>query len=73
MTEFERQFKRLLAAEACVLPWLERTHGRQQNGVSQAIRKRFEEEVKPLPLRFDFDSHENVIKNYEGSYFYRLR
>ncbi len=23
--------------------------------------------------RFYFDSHENVVRNYEGSYFYRLR
>jgi hypothetical protein len=22
---------------------------------------------------FEFDSHENVLRNYEGSYFYRLR
>ena len=26
-----------------------------------------------FPVQFYFDSHENVIKNYEGSYFYRLR
>ena len=25
------------------------------------------------PLLFIFDSHENVVKNYEGNYFYRLR
>jgi len=24
-------------------------------------------------VRFEFDSHENVIKNYEGNYFLRLR
>lgn len=24
-------------------------------------------------VHFYFDSHENVVKNYEGSYFYRLR
>jgi hypothetical protein len=26
-----------------------------------------------FPVLFDFDSHENVVKNYQGSYFYRLR
>jgi hypothetical protein len=25
------------------------------------------------PAHFYFDSHENVVKNYEGNYFYRLR
>jgi hypothetical protein len=25
------------------------------------------------PVVFLFDSHENVLKNYEGNYFYRLR
>jgi hypothetical protein len=25
------------------------------------------------PIVFYFDSHENVLKNYEGSYFYRLK
>lgn len=24
-------------------------------------------------IRFVLDSHENVVRNYEGSYFYRLR
>src|SRR4051812_37165919 len=26
-----------------------------------------------FPVHFFFDSHENVVKNYQGSYFYRLR
>jgi hypothetical protein len=25
------------------------------------------------PVTFYFDSHENVVKNYDGNYFYRLR
>jgi hypothetical protein len=25
------------------------------------------------PVTFHFDSHENVVKNYQGNYFYRLR
>jgi hypothetical protein len=25
------------------------------------------------PIALYFDSHENVVKNYEGNYFYRLR
>lgn len=26
-----------------------------------------------LKIQFFFDSHENVVRHYEGSYFYRLR
>lgn len=29
--------------------------------------------TKRFPVSFEFDSHENVVKNFEGSYFFRLR
>jgi hypothetical protein len=42
------------------------THYRQLLSDAQYPSERF-------PIRFFFDSHENVVKNYEGNYFYRLR
>jgi hypothetical protein len=42
------------------------THYRQFLADAQYPSERF-------PIRFYFDSHENVLKNYEGNYFYRLR
>jgi hypothetical protein len=29
--------------------------------------------LEQFPVTFYFDSHENVVKNFEGNYFYRLR
>lgn len=51
------------------------------NGSSRAIKKQFCELLNAsgigpkngVAVRFEFDSHENVVENYEGSYFFRLR
>ena len=37
-----------------------------------AIRP-FRAECAEIKIRVDFDSHENVTANFQGSYFYRLR
>ena len=50
-------------------------------GYNSKIKQQYLDLLKNLGYPFDkfpnaifyFDSHENVIKNYEGSYFYRLR
>jgi hypothetical protein len=50
-------------------------------GFNSQIEKQYLDLLKILGYPFDkfpnvtfyFDSHENVINNYEGSYFYRLR
>lgn len=51
------------------------------NGVSSRVKDKYQEILtmhsypfSEFPkISFEFDSHENVMKNYEGSYFYRLR
>ncbi|ABN54157.1 MAG TPA: hypothetical protein DEF39_10870 [Hungateiclostridium thermocellum] len=53
----------------------------QQNGVSDKIKQVFLEALNDLNymkifnnnITFTFDSNENVINNYQGSYFFRLR
>ncbi len=57
---------------------------RNADETSTALKQQFEEELesskKVLPFRlmpenigYSFDSHENVVRNYQGSYFLRLR
>jgi len=56
------------------------TEGELQ-GFSELIRQEMLRELaelqypdfEPSRVRFVFDSHENVVKNYQGSYFFRLR
>lgn len=51
------------------------------NGASQTIEEMFMAELKRSGrgtefgenVRFEFDSHENVSRNYKGSYFLRLK
>jgi hypothetical protein len=53
------------------------------DGTTEAIKTKFLDELvatktrflfSELPkINFAFDSHENVVKNFEGSYFLRLR
>jgi hypothetical protein len=43
-----------------------KAHYRQLLAEAQYPQERF-------PVYFYFDSHENVVKNHKGSYFYRLR
>ena len=53
----------------------------QQNGVSDRIKQVFLKTLYDLNymkifnnnVTFTFDSNENVINNYQGSYFFRLR
>jgi hypothetical protein len=53
----------------------------KQSGVSQAIVDFVYEELEragrgsksEIDVQFEFDSHENVLENYEGDYFLRLR
>ena len=53
----------------------------EKNDVSEKLKERFLEILKHIryskrhlaEINFVFDSNENVEKNYEGSYFYRLR
>ncbi len=51
----------------------------QKNGVTEKIKETFINIIYDIDctrfneISFVFDSHENVIKNYEGSYFFRLR
>ena len=53
----------------------------EKSGVTQTIKNYFNEELEQVSrgansgvtLRFEFDSHENVLKNFQGSYFLRLR
>jgi hypothetical protein len=50
-------------------------------GISKALRERILSDLRELEypqvdstnIRFIFDSHENVVKNFKGSYFFRLR
>ncbi len=51
------------------------------NGISNKVKKVFINELNSLryfedfneKIEFIFDSNENVVKNYQGSYFFRLR
>jgi hypothetical protein len=53
----------------------------EANGTSQAMRDFVYEQLEAfgkgkreeLDVQFEFDSHENVQKNFEGSYFLRMR
>ena len=53
----------------------------ERSGTSQTIQSMFEQELDRVSrgpksgteLRFEFDSLENIRKNYEGSYYNRLR
>jgi len=52
-----------------------------ENGISKRIKtkylsllKEYNYPFKKFPkVGFEFDSHENVVKNFQGNYFYRLR
>ena len=57
---------------------------RNADGTSDALKNEFKDELErsgsvlrfermPENISFDFESHENVIRNYHGSYFLRLR
>lgn len=51
------------------------------NGISNEVKKVFINELNNLryfedfneKIEFIFDSNENVVKSYQGSYFFRLR
>lgn len=53
----------------------------EQDGKTQLVKKTFLQTLQELNYPADYlsqvtfiiDSHENVVENYEGSYFYRLR
>ncbi|GAC1327689.1 MAG: hypothetical protein NVSMB28_24460 [Collimonas sp.] len=55
----------------------------EKDGTTDMIKLKFLEELAASKLQFSFselpemdfvfDSHENVVKNYDGSYFLRLR
>lgn len=53
----------------------------QQEGTEDKVRSEYLRTLKSLQYPEDYlnqvtfyiDSHENVVKNFEGSYFYRLR
>ena len=52
-----------------------------EKGITGAIKRVFQEELDRVgrgseagvKVRFEFDSHENVTKNFQGNYFLRLR
>ena len=57
---------------------------RNADGTSERLKTEFTEELEnamkvlpfdqmPETIAFEFDSHENVVRNYRGSYFLRLR
>ena len=57
---------------------------RAQDETGTWFRAEFEEQLRasenalpfermPDEITYEFDSHENVLRNYEGSYFLRLR
>lgn len=57
---------------------------RNADGTSESLKSEFRDELErsrsvlpfermPESISFDFESHENVIRNYRGSYFLRLR
>lgn len=51
------------------------------NGISEKVKDKFIRKLKESDYpkehikeaRFEFDSYENVLKNYKGNYFYRMR
>jgi hypothetical protein len=53
----------------------------EKNGVTDNVKRVFLETISDMNymkifddnITFTFDSNENVIKNYQGSYFFRLR
>lgn len=53
----------------------------EESGVTQTIKDYFNEELNRVnrgsaagvKVRFEFDSHENVVQNFRGNYFLRLR
>ena len=53
----------------------------EQSGLTAAIKDRIYEELEKhgrgnrneITLTLDLDSYENVVKNYEGNYYLRLR
>lgn len=53
----------------------------QTNGITDSVKKTFLKAISDMgymqhfgdSITFIFDSHENVVKNYEGNYFLRLR
>ncbi len=53
----------------------------QLNGTTEQVKREFIEELSKLDYKkhfseevsFIFDSNENVVENYAGSYFFRLR
>jgi len=53
----------------------------EKNGTTEKVKKEYLQSLEDLKypndyldqVTFHLDSHENVVKNYEGSYFYRLR
>jgi hypothetical protein len=53
----------------------------EANGTTATLRREFLAALRALgyperwlgEIAFDVDSHENVARSYEGSYFYRLR
>lgn len=52
----------------------------KENGMIQKTQRKFMDILKKIGyikkfndvVRFEFDSHENVMKNYEGNYYYRI-
>lgn len=52
-----------------------------ENGITNNVRRVFCDELSDMGymksfgdnIKFIFDSHENVVNNYNGSYFLRLR
>ena len=53
----------------------------EKNGTNESVKTKYLEILKTLnypseylrEVTFEIDTDENVTKNYEGSYFYRLR
>jgi hypothetical protein len=53
----------------------------EENSITQTLKENFIDILSKLEymdrvsskIDFVFDSHENVVKNYNGSYFFRLR
>jgi len=53
----------------------------EKSGVANKIKDLFNEELERVNrgnssgviIRFEFDSHENVVRNFRGNYFLRLR
>ena len=50
------------------------------SGLDEKLEAKYKLELKNnkypynlAKITFEYDSHENVVQNYEGSYFYRMR